>query len=553
VGWADIGRKTAKPARKAARKLAARTEQQPGMSIESIHLLMQDTISIAPRQLASRAPFVQREQPGTKAPALLGSAQAADVRKTCPAEVGGPGAMVEGSAGMAGGAADEASDDDSEAYPAFKPIHFIVSASGPMFSGARPTKAHARPRDVCTERMAQREPALLAQLLGLRADIEGLDQSYKMATVGVLSRYYGSGARDEASVTQDYYRLVQQENFISNAELILSKVRAIADIIYRRDGVYAEAARKKGAAVGLAPQKKAARIECNAPHKKSAGFEGGTPHKKGAAVGLNPSKKGAGVEWGAPQKKGAAAQANQRQILELDRVIKLCNNAKAIHVTEYSESQQCGLCTTCGTKMMVVNELSELHCLCCGEIKEIVGSVTREEPSTLNESHKPKSGGYDTSRHYKFWMERLQALENFTFDAIDLAKIEYVVTRDGYPRSKLACEVMRRILKDSSVNGTYLNEHAPLLVKTFGGRPPPILTHAENSVVAVRFNKVMKLYELVNPSGGNKPYYPYFIYKIIEQEFRNNAEKLRLRNRDKKRQLLQKNMRYRRRLGQPGI
>jgi hypothetical protein len=38
----------------------------------------------------------------------------------------------------------------------------------------------------------------------------------------------------------------------------------------------------------------------------------------------------------------------------------------------------------------------------------------------------------------------------------------------------------------------------------------------------------MKLYDMVNPEGGNKPYYPYFIYKILEEMFKDNAEKSRL-------------------------
>ncbi len=44
----------------------------------------------------------------------------------------------------------------------------------------------------------------------------------------------------------------------------------------------------------------------------------------------------------------------------------------------------------------------------------------------------------------------------------------------------------------------------------------------------MRFNKAMRLYDIVVPGGGNKPYYPYFIYKIMEYEFRNKPEKLRL-------------------------
>lgn len=182
---------------------------------------------------------------------------------------------------------------------------------------------------------------------------------------------------------------------------------------------------------------------------------------------------------------------------------------------------------SCGKRMIVVPESSELHCE-CGEIKQIIGAVFRDDQFYTQEGQKSKHNGYDTSRHYKFWMERLQALESKTIEQKDLDNIRYVIERDQYTRKELTCEIMRSILKDPKVSATYLNDHVALLVKTFGGPTPPRLSYKENRLCAIRFNKVMKLYDIVNPDSGNKPYYPYFIYKILEQMFKNDKKKIKI-------------------------
>jgi len=219
----------------------------------------------------------------------------------------------------------------------------------------------------------------------------------------------------------------------------------------------------------------------------------------------------------------AAHHANQED------VSKLLYIAKKMHIESSLEVNDYEVCKKCGSRMIVMPELSELHCenAYCGKIKVMFGVVFRDDQFYPQEGQKTKHGRYDTSRHYKFWIERLQALEAKTFEPEDLAKIEYVINRDGYKKYELNCKLIRRILKDPCVNKTDLNDHTPLLVKTLGGRAPPVLDFHENRIISIRFNKVMVLYDVVNPDGGNKPYYPYFLYKLIEDYFRNDAEKLR--------------------------
>jgi uridine phosphorylase len=186
----------------------------------------------------------------------------------------------------------------------------------------------------------------------------------------------------------------------------------------------------------------------------------------------------------------------------------------------------------CGTKMDINSEESTLECPnpFCRKIRDVVGMVFRDDQFYTQDGQKAKHNGYDTSRHYRFWIDRLQAREVKTFLPEELDKIKRVIERDGYNPRMLQCKDMRMILKDPKVGLTHLNEHIPLLIKTFGGTAPPQLSFQDDQLLSTRFDNAMRLYDIVHPDSGNKPYYPYFIYKLVEDAFKNNAEKLRLLN-----------------------
>ncbi|MFA5522706.1 MAG: hypothetical protein WDA28_13270, partial [Castellaniella sp.] len=99
----------------------------------------------------------------------------------------------------------------------------------------------------------------------------------------------------------------------------------------------------------------------------------------------------------------------------------------------------------------------------------------------------------------------------------DAAQIEYVLDRDSIRRSTLTTQTMRAVLKELKLSA--YNDHSALLVVQHGGPSPPKLTFQENMRMTMLFNKIMDLYGTAVPKGGNRPYYPYFIYKLIEQEF----------------------------------
>jgi hypothetical protein len=181
--------------------------------------------------------------------------------------------------------------------------------------------------------------------------------------------------------------------------------------------------------------------------------------------------------------------------------------------------------------MEVVQELSQLHCsnvFCC-KIRQLVGTVFRDDQFYPQDGQRAKSHSHMPVRHCSFWLMRLQALESPPFTEQELEKINYIVDRD-HDRASLTCRQVRDILKCSHVKATRLNNHVPLLVKTLGGPAPPKFSYQEVRLITLRFSKAMILYDSINQDGGNKPYYPYFIYKIVEHAFKDCPEKLRLLN-----------------------
>lgn len=300
--------------------------------------------------------------------------------------------------------------------------------------------------------------------IGLTWDnLETTESNYNLAVAVTLTEYY-SNPRNEEQHTQEYYRIITSENFVAQIDDAIIKCNAFIEMIQKVDSMHIFS------------------------REDSRQFE---------AV--------------------------------LNNVCKNIEYAQSIEINLKLEKSNYEVCK-CGVRMTVMPEYSELWCSQesggCGKIKKILGVVFRDDQFYPQEGQKTKHGGYDTGRHYRFWMERIQALESKVFPDEDNAKIDYIIERDKIDRRTLDIGKMREILKEAKL--TAWNDHAALLVVLHGGPAPPRLDFQENRKMCNRFHKAMTLYDTVVPDGKNKPYYPYFIYKIVEYEFRNNPEKLRL-------------------------
>ncbi len=293
--------------------------------------------------------------------------------------------------------------------------------------------------------------------------LESIENSYNLTVTVVLTEYY-SNPKNEEQHTKEYYKIITSENFVAQIDDIIGKCRTYIDAIHKVDQMHIFT------------------------RERSLDFES-----------------------------------------TLNAACKNLDYAQSIEINLKIERTNYEVCK-CGIRMTVIPEFSEMWCDIsnggCGKFKKIVGMVFRDDQFYPQEGQKTKHGEYDTSRHYRFWTERIQARENKVFPEEDTAEIDRVIERDGIDRRSLNIQIMRDILKETKLTG--YNDHAALLVVLHGGAAPPRLDFQENRKMCNRFHRAMTLYDIVVPGGGNKPYYPYFIYKIVEHEFRNNPEKLRL-------------------------
>lgn len=231
-----------------------------------------------------------------------------------------------------------------------------------------------------------------------------------------------------------------------------------------------------------------------------------------------------------PTSKYVSAKKTSSPVADCSTIFKTSNQLGAIQVASSLERVNYDICT-CGNAMTTIPELSELICSNpeCGSIHTMVGVIFRDDQNT-QDGVRPRQNKDDTFRHYKNTMNYLQDRCNKQFPEADLKKIEYVIKRDRYVRSELNCDRMRTILADPMVKLTEYNDFVPALIKRMGGKAPPMLTHAQDSLLASMFCVAMDLHAQVVPVGNNKPHYPFFIAHLIRQFFGDNPEIMRLNN-----------------------
>lgn len=170
----------------------------------------------------------------------------------------------------------------------------------------------------------------------------------------------------------------------------------------------------------------------------------------------------------------------------------------------------------CGVQMSILSDSSEYLCLNCRKVKKIDGIMLRDQSQ---DGFKIKHGSYDSMRHYKFWIEHIQGKENQTFDDAFIKKLSDHLSVIQPNKKLITYKQMRAALKNPKINASNYNEHTSLLIKLIGGTPCPILTYDENLLISHKFLRIMSIYDTLSLPSKNKPYYPYFIYKIIEAVF----------------------------------
>ena len=201
-------------------------------------------------------------------------------------------------------------------------------------------------------------------------------------------------------------------------------------------------------------------------------------------------------------------------------------------------------CARCNTFMRAL-EQCVIVCDKCGCLRDInVVQTSCKGPSTDGDimiaQDDTAHGGSSSmqslisarnfDRHLRTWLERLQAIEPFVIPACDLDRIRNAIECEsiGLSSRTITYAEVVRALKICALSDSY-SEHVPNIVKMLKGRAPPVLSHEAQQIILRDFVHIMEVYTS-NGIGniGNKPYYPFFIAKIIKRRFPRGSEPRRL-------------------------
>lgn len=210
------------------------------------------------------------------------------------------------------------------------------------------------------------------------------------------------------------------------------------------------------------------------------------------------------------------------------KIIKIINIANKYQISNCVTENKFDICTECGNKMTTFSEFSELRCetKLCGFSKKLYGTIFEDTQIYSQEGQRTKHGIYDPARHCKFWVNRIQAKEKKEIPEQLIKNLKLAMIRDSLiDKRKIKCFHIRMYLKE--LNCTDYNDHIPLIRKIITDKSPPHLKEKEIRKLYNYFNKAVDAFDIVKlPTQSNTPYYPYFIYKIIDQILENGLRKI---------------------------
>jgi hypothetical protein len=183
-------------------------------------------------------------------------------------------------------------------------------------------------------------------------------------------------------------------------------------------------------------------------------------------------------------------------------------------------------CPQCSIDMATDAGRSELKCGGCGATRELPGTVFDDSQFYSQEGQKAKSGTFNPNRHFQFWWVRILAKEpeeeigdkddpdNIYGEKL-IEAMRVIVARDRKILRRVSVNDGRAMLRE--LERTDLNKNVPLILKKLTGIGPPSVSDAIAARVENIFAKAIEIGERVRRDGRiNRNYYPFYIFKIIE-------------------------------------
>lgn len=194
---------------------------------------------------------------------------------------------------------------------------------------------------------------------------------------------------------------------------------------------------------------------------------------------------------------------------------KLQNNidfAKKVNIT-LDTNVKYKTCNVCASQMLIDYDKSEIRCEYCGIVETLIGKLQRIEYSNVDNVQTAKE---DMTRHLKRWLHCIQGttkIENPNY-ANDIEKIKQYIHQSKIDPKSLNVKIIRKILK--TLNLTEYNSFSTNIIIDCDGNKPPILTDDEFEKICFYILKIFSIKKIIDKPCNKKPYYPYYIYKVLE-------------------------------------
>lgn len=353
--------------------------------------------------------------------------------------------------------------------------------------------------------------------------LQALLTHYDLVTVAYLI---------DDSNNRQYFAIMSSENIDSQLWLICARIQQHIDQINSQFEKLIPSCQDDSAAPSSRSNKRPPRKATAVASKKEIGTKG---PPLAQSLGNN------GTAIAVTTTAAAAAESLSKPIIATVTLIKhLLRSAsecidRVINWAQpiYHQGIDVMLCEDCGSRVRIIPEISEAVCDKCGRITVILDSTTDDAGQTCvqDSAIHGRRGGYNYIRHLKIWLDRLQAIENNEFNPADIAKLRSSIESEYVSRSSVNWRALqcRDVIRHLDLCGlSFLGEHVPKLLKVLGGRAPPILDYDSEQIIVRDFMHIMDIYSHLFRETGNKPYYPFFIAKIIRRRFKDIPELFRM-------------------------
>ncbi len=215
-------------------------------------------------------------------------------------------------------------------------------------------------------------------------------------------------------------------------------------------------------------------------------------------------------------------------VIQSDEIKHAFHAYEILPVTLKSGDVSNNICS-CGEPYSIESKTSEYICKECGNTEKLYGVVFEDEQFFYQEGQRTKHGKYDPTKHCDIWIDRIQAKENVSIPVKVINGIKRCIKRDSIYLSDLNCPMIRQYLK--ALKYTMYNNHVPHILYMITGQMPEQLTDSELQLLRFYFSLTIQIYNRIKPDNKlNCLYYPFFIYKIIEQLLKDVSHVYRRRN-----------------------